>query len=100
MITFAELVLFESDNFLVPGLFPLLMGFLYLWGVHEDLETKRVVLVVPQAESVVQQQEPIGAETIAVEELLTLPIAGLEFGPHGIVNVILGFLGDPCEILI
>lgn len=67
MITFAELVLFESDNFLMPGLFPLLMGLLCLRGVHENLEAKRVVLVVPQTESVVQQQEPVGTKAIAVE---------------------------------
>ena len=100
MITFTELVLFEPDYFLMPGLFPLFMDLLCLRGVNENLESKRVVLVVPQAESVVQQQEPVSAEAIAVEELLALPVAGLEFGPHGIVNVILGLRGDPCEILV
>ena len=100
MITFTELVLFEPDYFLMPRLFPFFMGLLCLWGVNEHLESKRVVLVVPQAESVVQQQEPVSAEAVAVKELLALPVTGLEFGPHGIVNVILGLRGDPCEILI
>lgn len=84
----------------MPGLFPLFMRLLCLWRVNENLESKRVVLVVPQAESVVQQQEAVSAEAIAVEELLALPVAGLKFRPHGIVNVILGLRCDPCEILI
>jgi hypothetical protein len=84
----------------MPGLITLIMSLLYLWRVNENLESKRVVLVVPQAESVVQQQEPVGAEAIAVEELLALPVTGLEFGPHSIVNIILGLGGDPCEIFI
>jgi hypothetical protein len=55
MITFTELVLFEPDYFLMPGLFPFFMSLLCLWGVNENFESKGVVLIIPEAESVVQQ---------------------------------------------
>ena len=49
--------------------------FVIISMVNEDFEPQRVVLVLPDREPVVDNQESIGPQTVTVEKLITFPIA-------------------------
>ena len=55
--------------------------------VQKNFEAQRVVLVLPQRESVIRQQKPVIACAVAIKQLIALSVAGSVAGVHREVGV-------------
>ena len=109
VLTLTEFVLVELDHFLIPALIALItvsLSFFRWWHlisafkVDKDLETQTVVLVVSEAEPIVKEQEPVGSQAIAIEELVTLSVGCLELGTHRIVDIVIVVVVNPTEVFV
>ena len=68
--------------------------------VDKDFESERIILILSYGESIVREEEPVSAASIAIQQLVSFPIASSMSGAHCEIDVRHGWFPPLLEVFL